>query len=67
MTGRHSTEYADGYAISKPRRLEDRHPIAAGELMLSRMRNYCWIEIRGETQHTAKLTPAGLKLMRSAI
>jgi hypothetical protein len=39
-----------------------------GELMLSRLRNFGWIEIRGEKHHTAiKLTPAGLKVMRSAI
>ena len=45
-----------------------RLPIPAGELMLSRIRNYGWIEIRVEKQHTAiKLTPAGLKAMRSAI
>jgi hypothetical protein len=45
-----------------------RLPIPAGELMLSRIRKYGWIEIRGEKHHTAiKLTPAGLKAMRSAI
>ena len=45
-----------------------RLPIPAGELMLSRIRNLGWIEIRGEKHHTAiKLTPAGLKAMRSAI
>ena len=43
-------------------------PIPAGELMLSRIRNYGWIEIRGEKHHTAiKLTSAGLKARRSAI
>ena len=37
-----------------------RLPIPAGELMLSRIRNYGWIEIRGEKHRTAiKLTPAG--------
>jgi hypothetical protein len=36
--------------------------------MLSRIRNYGWIEIRGEKHHTAiKLTPAGLQATRSAI
>ena len=45
-----------------------RLPIPAGELMLSRIRNYGWIEIRGEKHRTAiKLTPAGLQAMRSAI
>jgi hypothetical protein len=34
--------------------------------MLSCIRNYGWVEIRGEKQHTAiKLTQAGLKAMRS--
>ena len=45
-----------------------RLPIAAGELMLSRLHNYGWIEIQGEKQYTAiKLTPAGYEAMRSAI
>ena len=45
-----------------------RLPIPAGELMLSRIRNYGWIELRSEKQHTAiKLTPAGHEAMRSAI
>ena len=45
-----------------------RLPIAAGELMLSRLHNYGWIEIQGEKQHTAiKLIPAGHEAMRSAI
>jgi hypothetical protein len=45
-----------------------RLPIPAGELMLSRIRKYGCIEIRGGKHHTAiKLTPAGLKAMRSAI
>jgi hypothetical protein len=43
-------------------------PIPAGELMLSRLLHYGWIESRGEKQHTAiRLTPAGLKAMRSPI
>jgi hypothetical protein len=43
-------------------------PIPAGELMLSRMREYGWIESRGEKHKTAiRLTPAGLKAMRSPI
>jgi hypothetical protein len=35
--------------------------------MLSRIRKYGWIEIRGEDHAAIKLTPAGLKAMRSAI
>ena len=43
-------------------------PIPAGEMMLNRIRGYGWIESRREKQHTAlKLTPAGLKAMRSVI
>jgi hypothetical protein len=43
-------------------------PIPAGEMMLTRIRNDGWIETRGEKHHTAiRLTPAGLKAMRSAI
>ena len=45
-----------------------RLPIPAGEMMLSRIRNYGWIEIRGEKHRTAiKLTPARLEAMRSAM
>jgi hypothetical protein len=48
--------------------LVDRLPIRAGELILSRLAHHGWIEIRGEKQHTeARLTPAGLKAMRSPI
>jgi DNA-binding PadR family transcriptional regulator len=37
-------------------------------LMLSRLLHHGWIESRGEKQHTAiRLTPAGLKAMRSPI
>jgi hypothetical protein len=43
-------------------------PIPAGEMMLSRIRGYGWIESRREKQHTAlRLTPAGLEAMRSAV
>src|SRR6202011_1017498 len=70
-TGKHSSEFPNmAQRTIKPRRLEDRRSpsIPAGELMLSRIRNYVGIEIRGEKQHTAiKLTPAGHKAMRSAI
>jgi len=49
-------------------KLVDRLPIRAGELILSRLAHHGWIEIRGEKQHTeARLTPAGLKAMRSPI
>jgi hypothetical protein len=43
-------------------------PIPAGEMMLNRIRGYGWIESRREKQHTAlRLTPTGLKAMRSVI
>jgi len=43
-------------------------PVPAGELRLNRMRDYGWIEIRGEKQRTAiRLTPAGLKALRSSV
>jgi len=43
-------------------------PIPAGEMMLNRICDYGWAESRREKQHTAlKLTPAGLKAMRSVI
>jgi hypothetical protein len=43
-------------------------PIPAGEMMLSRIRDRGWIESRREKQHTAlRLTPAGLKAIRSVI
>jgi len=46
----------------------DRLPVKAGELTLSRLLQHGWIECRGEKQHTAvRLTPAGLKAMRSPI
>ena len=49
-------------------KIASRLPIPVGELMLSRIREYGWIEIQGEKQYTAiKLTPAGLKAMRTAI
>ena len=75
MTGKQSAEYPNmaQRAVMQYLSLDDwkvaaRLPIPAGQLMLSRIRNYGWIEIRGEKQNTAiKLTPAGLKAMRSAI
>jgi hypothetical protein len=75
MTGRHSAEFPNmaqrtvkQYLSLDDWKIATRLPIPAGELMLSRIRNYGWIEIQGEKQHTAiKLTPAGLKAMRSAI
>jgi hypothetical protein len=43
-------------------------PIPAGEMTLSRLVHHGWIEMRGEKQHKeARLTPAGLKAMRSPI
>jgi hypothetical protein len=43
-------------------------PIPVGEATLSRIRNYGWIESRGEKHKMAvRLTPAGLKAMRSPI
>jgi len=40
-------------------------PVSVGEMMLSRMCECGWIDVRGEKQHTAtRLTPAGLKAMR---
>ena len=75
VTGKHSAEFPNmaQRAVTQYLRLDDwkvaaRLPIPAGELMLSRIRNYGWIEIQGEKHHTAiKLTQAGLKAMRSAI
>jgi hypothetical protein len=49
-------------------KIASRLPVPAGELMLSRIRDYGWIEIQGEKQHAAiRLTPAGLKAMRSPV
>jgi hypothetical protein len=49
-------------------KITSRLPVPAGELMLSRIREYGWIEIQGEKEHAAvRLTPAGLKAMRSPI
>jgi hypothetical protein len=43
-------------------------PIPAGEMMLSRIIEYGWIESRVEKKQTAvRLTPAGLEAMRLAI
>ena len=75
VTGKHSAEFPNmaqrsvmQYLSLDDWKIAARLPIAASELMLSRIRNYGWIEIRGEKQHTAiKLTPAGHKAMRSAI
>jgi hypothetical protein len=73
VTGKHSAEFPNmaQRAVMQYLSLDDwkiaaRLPIPASELMLSRIRDYGWIEIRGEKQHTViKLTPAGLKAMRS--
>ena len=46
----------------------DRLPVKAGEMTLVRLLHHGWIESRGEKQHTAvRLTPLGLKAMRSPI
>jgi len=73
VTGKHSAEFPNmaQRAVMQYLTLDDwkiaaRLPIPASELMLSRIRSYGWIVIRGEKQHTAiKLTSAGLKAMRS--
>jgi hypothetical protein len=49
-------------------KIASRLPIPVGELMLSCIREYGWIEIQGEKQNTAiRLTAAGLKAMQSPI
>ena len=49
-------------------KLVNRLPIAAGEMILSRLAHLGWIEMRGENQRTEiRLTAAGLKAMRSPI
>ena len=49
-------------------RMVDRLPVSAGEMTLSRLLNHGWIESRGEKQRAAvRLTPSGLKAMRSPI
>ena len=49
-------------------KLANRLPIPAGEMMLSRMVQQGWIDIRGENHHAeVRLTEAGRKAMRSRI
>lgn len=49
-------------------KLANRLPIPAGEMMLSRLVQHGWIEIRGEDHRAeARLTDAGLKAMRSQV
>jgi hypothetical protein len=49
-------------------RMVNRLPISAGEVTLGRLLHHGWIESRGEKQRAAvRLTPAGLKAMRSPI
>jgi hypothetical protein len=75
VTGKHSAEFPNmaqrtimQYLSLDDWKIAARLPIPAGELMLSRIRNCGWIELRSEKQHTAiKLTPAGHEAMRSAI
>ena len=72
VTGKHSAEFPNmaQRTVMQCLSLDDwkiaaRLPIPVSELMLSRIRSYGWIEIRGEKHHTAiKLTSAGLKAMR---
>jgi hypothetical protein len=46
-------------------KIAGRLPVPVSELMLSRIRSFGWIEIRGEKQHTEiKLTPAGHEALR---
>ena len=59
MTGKQSAEFPNmaQRAVMQYLSLDDwkvaaRLPIPAGELMLSRIRNYGWVEIRGEKHHT---------------
>ena len=66
MTGRHSAEYPNmaqrtvmQYLSLDDWKIATRLPIPAGELMLSRMRNYGWIEIRGETTTYGNQTHPG--------
>jgi len=43
-------------------------PVPVGKLMLIRILDYGWVESRGEKQRKAiRLTPAGLKALRSAV
>jgi hypothetical protein len=75
MTGKNSAEVPNmaQRALMQYLSLDDwkvasRLPVPAGELMLSRIRDYGWIEIQGEKHHMAiRLTPAGLEAMRSPI
>ena len=49
-------------------RMVDRLPVSAGEMTLVRLLECGWIETRGQKPKTeVRLTPAGLKAMRSPI
>ena len=49
-------------------KMVDRLPVSVSELTLGKLLHHGWIECRGEKQHTAaRLTPAGLKAIRSPI
>ena len=75
MTGKQSAEFPNmaQRAVMQYLSLDDwkiaaRLPIPAGELLLNLIRSYGWVEIQGEKQHAAiRLTPAGLKAMRSPV
>jgi len=50
------------------RKLANRLPIPAGEMMLSRLVHLGWIELRGEDHLTEiRVTQAGRKAMRSRV
>ena len=56
------------YLSLTDRKLANRLPIPAGEMMLSRLVQQGWIEIQGKDHNTlVRLTEAGLKAMRSQI
>ena len=75
MTGKNSAEVPDmrqrtvlQHLSLADWRLAHRLPVSAGEVTLSRLLHRGWIESRGEKQRTAvRLTPSGLKAMRSPI
>jgi hypothetical protein len=75
MSGKHSADFPNmiqrtlmQYLSLDDWKMAARLPIPAGELLLSRIRNCGWIEIRGEKQHMAiKLTPAGHHALRQPL
>jgi hypothetical protein len=75
MTGKNSDEVLNmrqrtvlQYLSLTDWKMVNRLPIPAGEMTLSRLVHGGWIEMRGEKRCTeVRLTPAGLKAMRSPI